>query len=139
MRRENLDIRIEIRERMINRIKRLSYSFDPRVDQAIFKDRLMIYKDIDPSLRRPVYSKLLKLDKSEETILNKVDEIYSTQFKNSESFSEMMAMSLDELNNSDDPLYPVCERDLDESMKYEKESEERGAKRQLLKSKFIGL
>ena len=35
--------------------------------------------------------------------------------------------------------YPVCKRDFDESMKYEKESEERGAKRQLLKSKFIGL
>ena len=57
----------------------------------------MIYKDIDPSFRRPVYSKLLKLDESEEKILNKVDEIYSTKFKNSESFSEMMAMSLDEL------------------------------------------
>ena len=41
----------------------------------------MIYKDIDPSLRRPVYSTLLKLDESEEMILNKVDEIYSTQFK----------------------------------------------------------
>ena len=54
--------------------------FDPRVDQAIFKDRLMIYKnDIDSSLRRLVYSKLLKLDESEETILNKVDEIYSTK------------------------------------------------------------
>ena len=126
-------------ERMINRIKRLSYSFDPRVDQAIFRDRLMIYKDIDPSLRRPVYSTLLKLDESEETILNKVDEIYSTQFKNSESFSEMMAMSLDELNNSDDPLILFAKDTFDESMKYEKESEERGAKRQLLKSKFIGL
>ena len=124
---------------MINRIKRLSYSFDPRVDQAIFKDRLMIYKDIDPSFRRPVYSKLLKLDESEETILNKVDEIYSTKFKNSESFSEMMAMSLDELNNSDDPLILFAKETFDESMKYEKESEERGAKRQLLKSKFIGL
>ena len=106
---------------MINRIKRLSYSFDPRVDQAIFNDRLMIYKDIDPSLRRPVYSKLLKLDESEETILNKVDEIYSTQFKNSESFTEMMAMSLDELNNSDDPLILFAKETFDESMKYEKE------------------
>ena len=37
-------------ERMINRIKRLSYSFDPRVDRAIFKDRVMAYKDIDLSL-----------------------------------------------------------------------------------------
>ena len=87
-------------ERMINRIKRLSYSFDPRVDQAIFKDRLMVYKDMNSSLRRPVYSKLLKLDESEEVILNKVDEIYLTEFKNSESFLKMMEMSLDELNLS---------------------------------------
>ena len=47
---------------------------------------------------------LLKLDEPREKTLNKVDEIYSTQFKNSESFSIMMAMSLNELNNSDDPL-----------------------------------
>ena len=99
----------------------------------------MIYKDIDPSLRRPVYSKLLKLDEPREKTLNKVDEIYSTQFKNSESFSEMMAMSLDELNNSNDPLVLFAKETFDESMEYEKESEERGAKRQLLKSKFIGL
>jgi hypothetical protein len=51
----------------------------------------------------------------------------------------MMAMSLDELNNSNDPLVLFAKDTFDESMKYEKESEERGAKRQLLKSKFIGL
>ena len=126
-------------ERMINRIKRLSYSFDPRVDQAIFEDRLMVYKDMNSSLRRPVYSKLLKLDGSEEVIVNKVDEIYLTEFKNSESFLKMMEMSLDELNNSNDPLVLFAKETFDESMQYEKESEERGAKRQLLKSKFIGL
>ena len=58
------------------------------------------------------------------------------KFKNSESFSEMMAMSLDELNNSDDPLILFVKETFDESMRYEKESEERGAKRQLLKSKL---
>jgi hypothetical protein len=126
-------------ERITNRIKSLNYSFDPRVDQAMFEDRLMVYKYIDASLRRTVYSKLLKLDESEEVILNKVDEIYSTEFKNSESFLKMMAMSLDELNNSNDPLVLFAKDTFDESMKYEKESEERGAKRQLLKSKFIGL
>ena len=126
-------------ERMTNRIKSLNYSFDPRVDQAMFLDRLMVYKDIDSSLRRTVYSEILKLDESEEAILNKVDEIYSTEFKNSESFLKMMAMSLDELNNSNDPLVLFAKDTFDESMEYEKESEERGAKRQLLKSKFIGL
>ena len=126
-------------ERITNRIKSLNYSFDPRVDKAMFIDRLMVYKDIDPSLRRAVYSKILELDVSENAIFNKVNEIYSTQYRNSDSFLKMMEMSLDELNNSNDPLVLFAKETFDESMKYEKESEERGAKRQLLKSKFIAL
>ena len=126
-------------ERITNRIKSLDYSFDPRVDKAIFKDRLMVYAGIDSSLRRIVYSKLLKLDESEEMILRKVDEIYSTKYKNSESFLTMLEMTLDELNESSDPLIIFAKETFNESMEYEKETEENGAKKQLLKSKFISL
>ena len=126
-------------ERIINRIKSLDYSFDPRVDRAIFEDRLIVYSGFDSSLRRATYSKLLRLDESKEIILSKVDEIYSTDYQTSENFLQMFEMSLDELNNSQDPLIIFAKDTFDESLAYEKESEETGAKRQLLKSKFIGL
>ncbi len=126
-------------ERIINRIKSLDYSFDPRVDRAIFEDRLIVYSGFDSSLRRATYSKLLSLDESKEIILSKVDEIYSTDYQTSENFLQMFEMSLDELNNSQDPLIVFAKDTFDESLAYEKESEEIGAKRQLLKSKFIGL
>ena len=126
-------------ERIINRIKSLDFSFDPRVDKAIFKDRLMVYAGIDLPLRRSLYSKLLKLDESTKLMQGKVDEIYSTEYKNSESFLKMLEMSLDELNTSNDPLIVFAKETFDESLYYEKESEETGAKKQLLKSKFIGL
>ena len=126
-------------ERITNRIKRLDYSFDYRVDQAIFLDRLLTYKTFDASLRRPTYSNLLGLDKSEKIILSKVDEIYSTKYKTSKNFLQMMNMSLNELNKSNDPLIIFAKETFEESLKYEKEFEEIGAKRQLLKSKFIKL
>ena len=126
-------------ERIINRIKSLDYSFDPRVDRAIFEDRLIVYSGFDSSLRRATYSKLLRLDESKEIILSKVDEIYSTDYQTSENFLQMFEMSLDELNDSQDPLIIFAKDTFDESLAYEKESEETGAKRQLLKSKFIGL
>jgi len=126
-------------ERIINRIKSLDYSFDPRVDRAIFEDRLIVYSGFDSSLRRATYSKLLRLDESKEIILSKVDEIYSTDYQTSENFLQMFEMSLDELNDSQDPLIIFAKDTLDESLAYEKEFEETGAKRQLLKSKFIGL
>ena len=126
-------------ERIINRIKSLDYSFDPRVDRAIFEDRLIVYSGFDSSLRRAIYSKLLKLDEPKEIILSKVNEIYSTNYKTSENFLQMLEMSLDELNDSQDPLIIFAKDTFDESLAYEKESEETGAKRQLLKSKFIGL
>ena len=126
-------------ERITNRIKRLDYSFDHRVDQAIFLDRLLTYKTFDASLRRPTYSNLLGLDKSEKIILSKVDEIYSTKYKTSKNFLQMMNMSLNELNKSNDPLIIFAKETFEESLKYEKEFEEIGAKRQLLKSKFIKL
>ena len=126
-------------ERIINRIKSLDYSFDPRVDRAIFEDRLIVYSGFDSSLRRATYSKLLRLDESKEIILSKVDEIYSTDYQTSENFLQMFEKSLDELNDSQDPLIIFAKVTFDESLAYEKESEETGAKRQLLKSKFIGL
>ena len=126
-------------ERIINRIKSLDYSFDPRVDRAIFEDRLIVYSGFDSSLRRATYSKLLRLDESKEIIISKVDEIYSTDYQTSENFLQMFEMSLDELNDSQDPLIIFAKDTFDESLAYEKESEETGAKRQLLKSKFIGL
>jgi len=126
-------------ERITNRIKSLDYSFDVRVDRAIFKDRLMVYAGIDSSLRRTVYSERLKIDESKEAMLRKVDEIYSTKYKNSEDFLTMLEMSIDELNESSDPLIIFVKETFDESIKYEKESEENGAKKQLLKSKFISL
>ena len=126
-------------ERIINRIKSLDYSFDPRVDRAIFEDRLIVYSGFDSSLRRATYSKLLRLDESKEIILSKVDEIYSTDYQTSKNFLQMFEMSLDELNDSQDPLIIFAKDTFDESLAYEKESEETGAKRQLLKSKFIGL
>ena len=126
-------------ERITNRIKSLDYSFDARVDRAIFRDRLMVYAGIDSSLRRTVYSERLKIDQSKEAMLRKVDEIYSTIYKNSEDFLTMLEMSIDELNESSDPLIIFVKETFDESIKYEKESEENGAKKQLLKSKFISL
>ena len=51
----------------------------------------------------------------------------------------MMNMSLNELNKSNDPLIIFAKETFEESLKYEKEFEEIGAKRQLLKSKFIKL
>ena len=99
----------------------------------------MTYKTFDTSLRRPTYSNLLGLDKSEKIILSKVDEIYSTKYKTSKNFLQMMNMSLNELNKSNDPLIIFAKETFEESLKYEKEFEEIGAKRQLLKSKFIKL
>ena len=126
-------------ERITNRIKSLDYSFDARVDKAIFKDRLKVYAGIDSSLRRAVYSQMLKIDESDDAILRKVDEIYSTKYKNSEDFLKMLEMNIDELNESSDPLIVFIKEIFDESIKYEKASEENDAKKQLLKSKFISL
>ena len=126
-------------ERITNRIKSLDYSFDARVDKAIFKDRLIVYAGIDSSLRRDVYSRLLKIDESIDAMLRKVDEIYSTKYKNSEDYLKMLEMSTDELNESSDPLIIFVKEIFDESMKHEKASEENDAKKQLLKSKFISL
>ena len=126
-------------ENLVNRIKSLDYSFDARIDKEIFIDRLKNYADIDKLYRRPIYSKLLNLDGDFEESKNIVEEIYSTKYKNSESLLQLMDLSLEELNKSDDPLIVFARQTYQESLDYEKKYEAQSAKRQLLKSKFIGL
>lgn len=126
-------------EGIMNRIKSLDYSFDLKIDKVIFKDRLSVYSKIEPSLRRPIYSELLKLDIGLNKMNQAIDEIYSSQYKDSEGFLKMMELSLGELNNSTDPLIMFAKKTYEESLEFEKKYEATSAKRQLLKSKFIGL
>lgn len=126
-------------EGIMNRIKSLDYSFDLKIDKVIFKDRLSVYSKIEPSLRRPIYSELLKLNSGLNKMNQAIDEIYSSQYKDSESFLKMMELSLGELNNSTDPLIMFAKKTYEESLEFEKKYEATSAKRQLLKSKFIGL
>ena len=126
-------------EGIMNRIKSLDYSFDLKIDKVIFKDRLSVYSKIEPSLRRPIYSELLKLNSGFDKMNLAIDEIYSSQYKDSESFLKMMELSIGELNNSTDPLIMFAKKTYEESLEYEKKYEAISAKRQLLKSKFIGL
>ena len=126
-------------EGIMNRIKSLDYSFDLKIDKLIFKDRLSVYSKIEPSLRRPIYSELLKLNSGLSKMNQAIDEIYSSQYKDSESFLKMMELSLVELNNSTDPLIMFAKKTYEESLEFEKKYEATSAKRQLLKSKFIGL
>ena len=126
-------------ERIANRIKALDYSYDHEVDRVIFLDRLMTYKNFDKSYRRGTYSKLLRLDENEEVVTQRVNEIYKTKYKNSKNFLNMMNLTLEELNSSQDPLIIFIRDIFEESLEYEKESERVGAQRQLLKSKFNNL
>lgn len=126
-------------ERIANRIKALDYSYDHEVDKVIFLDRLMTYKNFDKSYRRATYSKLLRLDENEEVVTQRVNELYKTKYKNSKNFLNMMSLSLEELNSSQDPLIIFIKDLFEESLEYEIESERIGAQRQLLKSKFNNL
>lgn len=126
-------------ENLVNRIKSLNYSFDARVDKEIFLDRLKNYANIDNSYRRPVYSELLSLDSDFEETKNIVEEIYSSKFNNSKTFLQLMDLSLEELNKSEDPLVIFAKKTFQESLDYEKKYEAQSARRQLLKSKFIGV
>ena len=126
-------------EGIANRIKALDYAYDHEVDRVIFLDRLMTYKNFDKSYRRATYSKLLRLDENEEVVTQRVNEIYKTKYKNSKNFLNMMSLTLDELNSSQDPLIIFIRDIFEESLEYEKESERVGAQRQLLKSKFNNL
>ena len=126
-------------ERIANRIKALDYSYDHEVDKVIFLDRLMTYKNFDKSYRRATYSKLLRLDENKEVVTQRVNELYKTKYKSSKNFLNMMSLTLEELNSSQDPLIIFIRDIFEESLEYEKESERVGAQKQLLKSKFNNL
>ena len=50
-----------------------------------------------------------------------------------------MKLSLEELNKSEDPLVIFAKKTYQESLDYEKKYEAQSARKQLLKSKFIGI
>ena len=124
-------------ERLLNGLRGLSYRFDPRVDQAIFLDRLLTYASFAPELRRPVYSAMLDLDAGAAAIRSKVDQIYSSQYQTPEAFLELAAMTIEQMNASADPLLVLARETFAESLEYEADAESEGAEKQLLKSKFI--
>ena len=126
-------------ERIRNGIKRMDYSFDSRVDKAIFLDRLTSYSNFDAKLRRPDYSKNLLLDDDFELTKKKVSELYSSEFTTADAMMKLKDMSLAELDSSNDPLISFVRSIYPETLVYEKKYDERSAKRQLLKSNFIKL
>ena len=126
-------------ERIKNGIKRMDYSFDSRVDKAIFLDRLSSYSNFDAKLRRPDYSKNLLLDDDFELTKKKVSELYSSEFITADAMMKLIDMSLDQLDSSDDPLISFVRSIYPETLVYEKKYDERSARRQLLKSNFIKL
>ena len=126
-------------ERIRNGIKRMDYSFDGRVDKAIFLDRLSSYSNFDAKLRRPNYSKNLLLDNDFELTKKKVSELYSSEFITTDAMMKLKDMSLDELDSSNDPLVRFVRSIYPETLVYEKKYDERSARRQLLKSNFISL
>lgn len=126
-------------ERIRNGIKRMDYSFDSRVDKAIFLDRLRSYSNFDAKLRRPDYSKNLLLDDNFELTKKKVSELYSSEFTTADAMMKLKDMSLDELDSSNDPLIGFVRSIYPETLVYEKKYDERSARRQLLKSNFIKL
>ena len=126
-------------ERIRNGIKRMDYSFDSRVDKAIFLDRLSSYSNFDAKLRRPDYSKNLLLDDDFELAKKKVSELYSSEFTTADAMMKLKDMSLNELDSSNDPLISFVRSIYPETLVYEKKYDERSARRQLLKSNFIKL
>ena len=126
-------------ERIRNGIKRMDYSFDSRVDKAIFLDRLSSYSNFDAKLRRPEYSKNLLLDDDFELTKKKVSELYSSEFTTADAMMKLKDMSLDELDSSNDPLVRFVRSIYPETLVYEKKYDERSARRQLLKSNFVRL
>ena len=126
-------------ERIRNGIKRMDYSFDSRVDKAIFLDRLTSYSNFDAKLRRPDYSKNLLLDDDFELTKKKVSELYSSEFTTADAMMKLKDMSLAELDSSNDPLIGFVRSIYPETLVYEKKYDERSARRQLLKSNFIKL
>ena len=111
------------------------------IGTVIEQDQSIETYKINYPITNPVFG-FLSWDKIiyfEEIMIKKVDKIYSTKYQTADDFLKMLNLSLKELDKSDDPLILFAKEVFDESLEFEKEFEEMGAKRQLLKSKFISL
>ena len=80
---------------------------------------------------------MLDLDAGAAAIRAKVDQIYSSQYQTPEAFLELAAMTIEQMNDSADPLLVLARETFAESLEYEADAESEGAEKQLLKSKFI--
>jgi hypothetical protein len=125
--------------RIKNSIKSAQYRFEAKIDKAIFIDRLATYKDFNANLRRPEFSRALKLDGSREETLAVVDQLYSSEFSDPTKMLELFEKSFEEIITLEDPLINFIESIYPESKEYEKQYDAERAERQKLRSTFIKL
>ena len=125
--------------RIKNSIKSAQYRFEAKIDKAIFIDRLATYKDFNANLRRPEFSRALKLDGSREEALAVVDQLYSSEFSDPTKMLELFEKSFEEIITLEDPLINFIESIYAESKEYEKQYDAERAERQKLRSTFIKL
>jgi hypothetical protein len=125
--------------RIKNSIRSAQYRFEANIDKAIFLDRLRTYKAFDANLRRPEFSRALKLDGSQEATLALVDKIYSSEFTDPSKMLELFEKSFEEITVLEDPLIDFIESIYAESKEYEKQYDAERAERQKLRSTFIKL
>ena len=125
--------------RIKNSIKSAQYRFEAKIDKAIFLDRLATYKTFEGDLRRPEFSRALKLDSSQEETLAIVDKIYSSEFTDPSKMLELFEKPFEEITALEDPLINFIESIYAESKEYEKQYDAERAKRQELRSTFIKL
>ncbi|MGA1762235.1 MAG: S46 family peptidase, partial [Gammaproteobacteria bacterium] len=125
--------------RIKNSIKSAQYRFEAKIDKAIFLDRLATYKAFEGDLRRPEFSRALKLDSSQEETLAIVDKIYSSEFTDPSKMLELFEKPFEEITALEDPLINFIESIYAESKEYEKQYDAERAKRQELRSTFIKL
>ena len=125
--------------RIKNSIKSAQYRFEAKIDKAIFLDRLATYKAFEGDLRRPEFSRALKLDSSQEETLAIVDQIYSSEFTDPSKMLELFEKPFEEITALEDPLINFIESIYAESKEYEKQYDAERAKRQELRSTFIKL
>jgi hypothetical protein len=122
--------------RIKNSIRSAQYRFEAKIDKAIFLDRLQTYKAFDEDLRRPEFSRALKLDSSQEETLAVVEKIYSSEFTDP---AKLFEKSFEEIAALEDPLINFIESIYAESKEYEKQYDAERAERQKLRSTFIKL
>ena len=125
--------------RIKNSIKSAQYRFEAKIDKAIFIDRLATYKDFNANLRRPEFSRALRLDGSREETLAVVDQLYSSEFSDPTKMLELFEKSFEEIITLEDPLINFIESIYAESKEYEKQYDAERAERQKLRSTFIKL